>query len=208
MKIMMKMLVAVMMALSLVACSGGNSTEEQEKTVNNFFQYVSECEFEKLEEIADSSVLDSLGITAMEAQLDMYNDPDTYGQVFIDETQDYKEAVFAELFQDIKITEIEVDGDKSVATITGKYLNYNEIDLTSVDIETMTREYIDAHVDELAQIYRDEGQKAYQIAIFDNIAPDYYSQMKEVLKKAPIEKMDGTVELEKKDDKWIITKVV
>ena len=43
MKKLMKMLVAMMMALSLAACSGGDSTEEQENTVNNFFKYVSEC---------------------------------------------------------------------------------------------------------------------------------------------------------------------
>ena len=103
MKKLMKMLVAMMMALSLAACSGANSTEEQENTVNNFFKYVSECKFDELEEIADSSVLTSLGISTMEAQLDMYDDPDTYGEVFYEETQEYKEYVFENLFQDIKI---------------------------------------------------------------------------------------------------------
>lgn len=208
MKKIMKILVAMMMALSLAACSGGNSTKEQETTVNNFFKYVSECEFDKLEEIAEPSVLSDLGITSMEAQLDMYDDPDTYGQIFIDETEEYKKVVFEELFQDVKITNIEVDGDKSTATISGKYLNYNKVDLNSVDVQTLAQDYVNNHTNELAEIYQNEGFKAYQIAIYDNIAPVYYDQMKEVIKSAPVEKLNGSVELEKKDNKWIITKVV
>ena len=208
MKKLMKMLVAMMMALSLAACSGGDSTEEQENTVNNFFKYVSECKFDELEEIADSSVLTSLGISTMEAQLDMYDDPDTYGEVFYEETQEYKEYVFENLFQDIKITNIEVDGDKSTATITGKYMNYNKIDLGSVDVEAISEEYLNNNSEELAEIYKNEGQKAYQIAVYDHVAPLYYDQMKDLIKTAPVEDMNGTVEMEKKDGKWIITKVV
>ncbi|MBM6841893.1 hypothetical protein H6A03_10155 [[Clostridium] spiroforme] len=208
MKKLMKMLVAMMMALSLAACSGANSTEEQENTVNNFFKYVSECKFDELEEIADSSVLTSLGISTMEAQLDMYDDPDTYGEVFYEETQEYKEYVFENLFQDIKITNIEVDGDKSTATITGKYMNYNEIDLGSVDVEAISEEYLNNNLEELAEIYKNEGQKAYMIAVYDHVAPLYYDQMKDLIKTAPVEDMNGTVEMEKKDGKWIITKVV
>ena len=53
MKKVLKLLLAVFMVVSFTACSGGNSTDEQKNVVENFFKYVSECEFDKLKEIAD-----------------------------------------------------------------------------------------------------------------------------------------------------------
>lgn len=207
MKKVLKLMLAVLMTISLAACSGGNSTEEQEKVVENFFTYVSECKFDELAEITDDSVIDTMGITAMEASLNMYDDPDTYGKVFIDETEEYKKAVFKDLFTDIKITNAEIEDDETTVTVSGKYMNYNSIDLSSVDIDAIAEEYVNANSTELMQTYQNEGYNAYQIKIYDNIAPVYYDQMKELLKQAELTDFDGKFILEKKDDQWIITSV-
>ncbi len=207
MKKVLKLMLAVLMTISLAACSGGNSTEEQEKVVENFFTYVSECKFDELAEITDDSVIDTMGITAMEASLNMYDDPDTYGKVFIDETEEYKKAVFKDLFTDIKITNAEIEGDETTVTVSGKYMNYNSIDLSSVDIDAIAEEYVNANSTELMQTYQNEGYNAYQIKIYDNIAPVYYDQMKELLKQAESSDFDGKFVLENKDDQWIITSV-
>lgn len=207
MKKALKLLLGVFMVVSLAACSGGNSTDEQKKVVEDFFEYVSECEFDKLDEIADDAVISSLGLEEMEAQLSRYDDPETYGEVFVEETESFKEAVFEDLFQDIVIGDIEVDGDQSTVKITGKYLDYSSIQLDTSVITDLQQTFINENKDELLKVYREEGMKAYQIKIYDAVAPQYYSEMKKALKEANATDLTGTFSLEKKDDQWIITSI-
>lgn len=207
MKKVLKLLLAVFMVVSFTACSGGNSTDEQKNVVENFFKYVSECEFDKLKEIADDSVVSSLGLEKMEAQLSRYDDPDTYGKVFVEETESFKKAVFEDLFQDIKIGDIEIDGDKATVKITGKYLDYSSIQLDTSVITNLQQTFINENRDELLKVYREEGMKAYQIKVYDAVAPKYYEEMKKALKEANATDLTGTFTLEKKDDQWIITAI-
>ena len=207
MKKVLKLLLAVFMIVSFTACSGGNSTNEQKEVVENFFEYVSECEFDKLKEIADDAVVSSLGLEKMEAQLSRYDDPETYGEVFVEETESFKEAVFEDLFQDIVIGDIEVDGDQSTVKITGKYLDYSSIQLDTSVITDLQQTFINENKDELLKVYREEGMRAYQIKIYDAVAPQYYSEMKKALKEANTTDLTGTFNLEKKDDQWIITSI-
>lgn len=207
MKKILKLMLAVLMIVSFTACSGETSTDEQKEVVESFFNYVAECEFDKLDDIAESDVVDSFGLDSMEASLSAYNDPDTYGQVFIDETEDFKKAVFEKLFTDIKIGDIDVDGDTSTVKVTGKYTDYSTISLDTSIITELQNNYINENKDELANIYREQGATAYQIKVFDNIAPQYYEQMKAALDEAESTDLTATFTLEKKDDKWIITSI-
>ena len=207
MKKILKLMLAVLMIFSFTACSGGDSTDEQKEIVENFFEYVSKCRFDKLDDIAEKSVVDSFGLDSMEASLSRYSDPDTYGQVFVDETEEFKKEVFKNLFTDIKVGDIEVDDDTTTVKVTGKYLDYSSITLDTSIITELQETYVNANKEELAKIYREEGLTAYQIKVFDNIAPQYYEKMKEALKQAKETDLTATFKLEKKDDQWIITSI-
>ena len=207
MKKLLKLMVAVLMVISFTACSGEESTDEQKTVVENFFKYVKECEFDKLDDIAEKEVVDSFGLDSMEASLSVYSDPETYGQVFVDETEDFKKAVFENLFTDIKIGDIEVDGDTTTVKVTGQFTDYSTISLDTSVVKEMSETYINENKDELAKIYKEQGITAYQIKIYDAIAPQYYEQMKAALKDAKSSDLTATFKLENKDDKWIITSI-
>ena len=77
---------------------------------------------------------------------------------------------------------------------------------TSV-ITNLQQTFINENRDELLKVYREEGMKAYQIKIYDAVAPKYYEEMKKALKEANATDLTGTFTLEKKDDQWIITAI-
>ncbi|MGN1183054.1 MAG: lipoprotein [Faecalibacillus sp.] len=206
MKKILKFMLAVLMVVSLAACSG-SATNEQKEVVENFFTYVAKCQFDELKNIATDDVIDSLGLETMEAQLSRYNDPDTYGEVFVKETESFKKAVFEDLFQDVKIGDVEEKDGKATVKITGKYLDYSSINFDTSLMNTLAEDYIKENRDELLKVYQEEGLTAYQIKIYDDVAPLYYNEMKKALKEAKTTDLTGTFTLEEKDDQWIITAI-
>lgn len=206
MKKILKLMLVMLMVVSFTACFGGDSTDEQKEVVENFFEYVSKCQFDKLDDIAEKSVIDSFGLDSMEASLNRY-DADTYGQVFVDETEEFKKEVFKNLFTDVKVGDIEVDKDTATVKVTCQYLDYSSITLDTSIIKDLQETYIESNKEELAKIYREKGLTAYQIKIFDNIAPQYYDKMKETVKTAKPTDLTATFKLEKKDAKWMITSI-
>lgn len=206
MKKILKFMLAILMVVSLAACSG-SATNEQKEVVENFFTYVAKCQFDELKNIATDDVIDSLGLETMEAQLSRYNDPDTYGEVFVKETESFKKAVFEDLFQDVKIGDVEEKDGKATVKITGKYLDYSSINFDTSLMNTLAEDYIKENRDELLKVYQEEGLTAYQIKIYDDVAPLYYNEMKKALKEAKTTDLTGTFTLEEKDDQWIITAI-
>ena len=174
----MKKLMKLMCVFALVfvaGCGASSSTDEQKEVVTNFFDYVKECDITKLKKVASEDVLSGMDLEKMEKELSQYTEEE-YGKVFVDETNKFKKAIFKDLFTDIKIKDIKADGDKTTVKVTGKQKDYSQ-----------------------------EGLSAYQIKVYDGIAPILYQSMTDTYKSAPTEKLTATFTLEKKNDKWIIT---
>ena len=136
---------------------------------------------------------------------DEYIEITGYGKVFVDETNKFKKAIFKDLFTDIKIKDIKADGDKTTVKVTGKQKDYSQVSFDQSELNTTAQQYVEEHQDELAKVYKEEGLSAYQIKVYDGIAPILYQSMTETYKSAPTEKLTATFTLEKKNDKWIIT---
>ena len=189
----MKKLMKLMCVFALVfvaGCGASSSTDEQKEVVTNFFDYVKECDIMDLEK--------------MEKELSQYTEEE-YGKVFVDETNKFKKAIFKDLFTDIKIKDIKADGDKTTVKVTGKQKDYSQVSFDQSELNTTAQQYVEEHQDELAKVYQEEGLSAYQIKVYDGIAPILYQSMTETYKNAPTEKLTATFTLEKKNDKWIIT---
>ena len=135
-----------------------------------------------------------MDLEKIEKELSQYTEEE-YGKVFVDETNKFKKAIFKDLFTDIKIKDIKADGDKTTVKVTGKQKDYSQVSFDQSE----------EHQDELAKVYKEEGLSAYQIKVYDGIAPILYQSMTDTYKSAPTEKLTATFTLEKKNDKWIIT---
>lgn len=209
MKKTLKLMIAVLMIFSLTACFNKESTDKQEEVVESFFKYVSKCQFDKLHDIAKSSIVDDFGFERMEAQIMRYSDLELYGKTWAEETKKYKETIFKNLFLDMEVVSVEVDGDTTLVEVSGQYTNYDTVALDgSAKIEALQNAYISENSQELNRVYKEEGNRAYTIKIYDNITKEYYKQMNEILSQAKVEDMTAIFQLEKKDDKWIITNIL
>ncbi|MDO5812859.1 MAG: hypothetical protein Q4Q31_07165 [Bacillota bacterium] len=202
MKKIMKIL-CVFALVFLAGCSSTNSEDEQKQVVTDFFTYVSKCDTKNLKKITSSSVFNSMELEKMEKELNQYTEEE-FGKVFVEETDKFKKAIFKDLFTDIKITDVKEDGDKVKVTVTGKEKDY-DFSFDQSELNDLATQYVTEHQDELLKVYQEEGEAAFQIKIFDEIAPTIYKTMTDTYKKAPTKKLKSTVTLEKKDDKWIIT---
>ena len=191
----MKKLMKLMCVFALVfvaGCGASSSTDEQKEVVTNFFDYVKECDITKLKKVASEDVLSGMDLEKMEKELSQYTEEE-YGKVFVDETNKFKKAIFQDLFTDIKIKDIKADGDKTTVKVTGKQKDYSQVSFDQSELNTTAQQYVEEHQDELAKVYQEEGLSAYQIKVYDGIAPILYQSM------------TATFTLEKKNDKWIIT---
>lgn len=204
MKKIMKIL-CVFALVFLAGCSSTNSQDEQKQVVTDFFTYVSKCDIKNLKKITSSSVLNDMKLEKMEEELSQYTEEE-FGKVFVEETDKFKKAIFKDLFTDIKIKDVKEDGDKVKVTVTGKEKDY-DFSFDQSELNALATQYVTEHQDELLKVYQEEGEAAFQIKIFDEIAPTIYKTMTDTYKKAPTKKLKSTVTLEKKDDKWIITKL-
>ena len=201
MKKIMKVL--CVFALVFLAGCGSNSQDEQKQVVTDFFTYVSKCDTKNLKKITSSSVFNSMELEKMEKELSEFTE-EKYGKVFVEETDKFKKAIFKDLFTDIKITDVKEDGDKVKVTVTGKEKDY-DFSFDQSELNDLATQYVTEHQDELLKVYQEEGETAFQIKVFDEVAPTVYKAMTDTYKKAPTKKLKSTVTLEKKDDKWIIT---
>ena len=190
----MKKLMKLMCVFALVfvaGCGASSSIDEQKEVVTNFFDYVKECDITKLKKVASEDVLSEMDLEKMEKELSQYTEEE-YGKVFVDETNKFKKAIFQDLFTDIKIKDIKADGDKTTVKVTGKQKDYSQVSFDQSELNTTAQQYV-------------EGLSAYQIKVYDGIAPILYQSMTDTYKSAPTEKLTATFTLEKKNDKWIIT---
>lgn len=192
--------------LGVTACSH-TSTDVQEDTVNDFFQYVEKADSDKLETICDDSINDAMGIDKMNDYFDTLLDEDTYGEVFVKEAQDFKGEVMENLFTSYKIGETEIDGDTSKVNVTGEYTDYSAVNFDDSVVAAMAKTYAQEHMNELQELYQQDGYNALMKKIYSDIAPDMFDEMLDQMSEAKKKDFDIIFELKEKDGKWLITAI-
>lgn len=197
-------IICCLMLFFIVGCS--ESTEEQEKVVNNFFEYIKECDIAKLKTVASEDIIDDMQLEDMEESLSAYTEEE-FGKVFVEETNKFKVSIFSGLFSDVKIGDVTVDGDETTVKVKCKQKDYTKVSFNQSSINSATQEFINNNKDDLMKVYQEQGLKAYQIKIYDGIAPVVYQNMIDEYNKVESTDLDSTFVLEKEDGKWIITDI-
>lgn len=197
-------IICCLMLFLIVGCS--KSTKEQETVVNNFFEYIKECDIAKLKTVASEDVIADMQLEDMEKSLSAYTEEE-FGKVFVKETNNFKVSIFSGLFSDVKIGDITVDGDKTNVMVKCKQKDYTKVSFNQSSISFAAQEFVNNNKDDLMKVYQEQGLKAYQIKIYDGIAPIVYQQLIDEYNKIESNDSDSTFVLEQKDGKWMITDI-
>ncbi len=197
-------IICCLMLFLIVGCS--KSTKEQETVVNNFFEYIKECDIDKLKTVASEDVIADMQLEDMEKSLSAYTEEE-FGKVFVKETNNFKVSIFSGLFSDVKIGDITVDGDKTNVMVKCKQKDYTKVSFNQSSISFAAQEFVNNNKDDLMKVYQEQGLKAYQIKIYDGIAPIVYQQLIDEYNKIESNDSDSTFVLEQKDGKWMITDI-
>lgn len=206
MKKIARSILLLTLTLGVTACSN-SSTTEQEDIVNDFFRYIEDADSDKLNTICDDSINDAMGIDDMNEYFDAFLDEDKYGEAFVKEAQDFKEEVFENLFISYEIQDSEKDGDAVKVNVSGQYTDYSAVSFDDSGVASMAASYTQEHVNELQEVYQQEGYDALMKKVYSDIAPDMFDEIASQMSEAERKDFDIIFELEEKNDKWLITSI-
>lgn len=207
MKKYIKVLVCLLMAVAIVGCSGGSSTEKQEAVVNDFFTSLKAGDLEKVASLWVEGSEDLGDLDDINEMFEVLEDTDSFGQTFVDEAKSFANYVFENTVLSYEIKEVKKVDDKYTVTV-----NATVKDLDSVDFETdamtdfMTK-YQDEHLEEIQKMISEEGEDAALQKIYTDIAPELFGMMKDEVKNAPELKEQMTFTLEANGDNWLISEL-
>lgn len=205
MKKILKIALCALMVVGLAAC-GGESTDAQKKVVDNFFAYLKEGDLDKVSTICTGDDANLGSFTTMAKSFEVYEDVDTYGQVFVDETKKFVKDVFGALVESYEVKSIEKDGDNYVATVNAKMRDLSSVSFDQSEFTTMAQDYVNDNKDELVKLYQSD-KSAYLDKVFGYVAPKIYGAMMEKVKAVQPEDVTTKITLTKDGDNWKISKI-
>lgn len=210
MKRIMKFVLAVVLTFTLVGCGGsGNSTDAQEKVVNEFFEYLKKGEIDKLNKLGTKGYADDLGFEDITSVFEEYLDEDEYGKTFVKEAQKFIDVVFENFISEHKVKSVKEDGDETVIVVTGKRLDETALDSSDMEDEVSDYmlEYMEENKDAIQKVYEEKGQEAAMAQVMADVATDLFKMMSDKVKEA--DSVDFTLEftLVEEKDSWLIDKV-
>lgn len=201
------------MVLSLAACGGKDSTEAQEKAVNNFFTYMKKADFDKIKGImTDDGYKDVEDLQKMTgASFDEMLDADTYGDDAAKSAQKYIDYAFERLFKDTKIKDVEVKDEKTIIKVKGKMASFDELKNinSSTEIQNLATDFEnnEENKKQAMEIYLSQGQDAMMKYIYNSILPKFFDEAIKLMDKSSYNTYNATFTLVEKDGKWLIDKI-
>lgn len=205
--------VAVALMFTMTACGGSDSSEEQEKVVNNFFSYMEKGDLKSMKKIMTANgYTDVKAIeTAFNAGTAEFSDSTKYGETTIKEAQGYIDHIFAKLFKDVKIKEAEVDGDETIVKITGKQIQTGDFSskVKGIDYEKMMTDFTNVKENEekMMQVLNEKGQEEAVKWLVDQVAPQLFDELEKKIDECGYESYEGSFRLVKEDGKWLIDSI-
>lgn len=203
MKKFLKMAICLLMAIGIVACSGG-STEKQEAVVTNFFEYLKAGDMDKISTICTEDNSDVEDLISSISQTDEFQDVDTYGQTFVDEFNKYMKAILSDFIVSYEIESVEEDGENYVVTTNAEIKNYDNVNFEDILTKILT-DYQKEHIDEL-KTYESEDEMIKKA--FSDIAPTAFEEItKECKAVKDSEEYQIKFTLVSDGDNWLISKI-
>lgn len=213
MKKFFKVFFVAAMVLSLAACGGKDSTDAQEKAVNNFFTYMKKADFDKIKGImTDNGYKDVEDLQkATGSSFDKMLDAETYGDDAAKSAQKYIDYAFERLFKDTKIKDVEVKDEKTIIKVKGKMASFDELKNinSSTEIQNLATEFEnnEENKKQAMEIYLSQGQDAMMKYIYNSILPKFFEEAIKLMDKSSYNTYNATFTLVEKDGKWLIDKI-
>lgn len=209
MKKFLSFLTCLALVLSLSGCSGESHEEEIKTAIDSYFSAIQAGDYDAaLQAAAGDSFQDNFGLSQVQEQSGELLD-DTLGEVYNSEAKAFVEYVLSKSISEYTIGDIQEDGDQATAEVTGKCLDFETMDVSigEVDTDTLTENYLTEHMDELSQIYSEQGEEAVNQKIMDDCAPLIFDQMKTAVDSIETRDFDMQITLTQTDGKWLISQI-
>ena len=213
---MSKRLISVLVTVFTVMllATGCNSDQKAvTETVEGFLNAMVASDMEKASQYATEEFMNSdtmklmqpdyLADTFYESMGIVKDDLDEQAQNAVNE---YVKNVVDKAYKSFEIQDIKVQED--TAAVTAKItLGYNPeaSSALSDDTSSVVNEYQTEHYDELVAIYTQEGEKAMNKKIFNDLIPIVIGKMQEALENSEPSEEKTILSLVKKDGKWLVT---
>jgi len=207
MKKLMKIVLSCLLMVMIVGCGGTSSTDKQEAVVKDFIEAIRNDEFDKAETYCTEDNKNFGSLSTMVDQLKVYQNADTYGQTFVDETNKFVKTVFNELITSYEIKEIKEEDGKYKVSVSAKMKDLSGISFDQSELTSMMQEYQTKHLSELQKIATEKGQSAVIEKVMSDLAPTLFNSMAEKVKG--VEAKDATLNLTlvESGDTYLIEKI-
>lgn len=196
----------LLMIIVMTGCSGA-STEKQEQAVKDFFTHFQSADLEKMASVCTSDNTDVKQLTRTFDQLKVYQNVSIYGQTFVDEANGFINEMFAQMIPAYKIEEVEKEGKDYKVSVKVQMRDYNSINFNSSEMTSLAKEYQTAHLSELKEIYKTQGQQAMMEKIYGDLAKDMVKIMKDKIDESKAEEKQLIFTLTADGDNWLISKI-
>ena len=210
MKRIINSILAIIMTLTMVACSSTDYTKEVAAVIDNYFSCVEEGDYNAALENCTSDVDDGLGLKDLDQMIEQELSSAGLGDDFDAAAKDWLKYTLQNTFDDHEIEEITFDSDNEAQVIvTGTALDFDQFnsDEFQDDLTTMTENYVNEHMDDMTDLYLTLGEDAAMEQIIKDISTFVFDQMKDFVDNIEKKEYATRFTLEKTEDNWKINKI-
>lgn len=205
-------LLSFVMIFTLIGCARESHEEEIKNAVGDYFTLIKSGDYTKSMEMTTKdkgNFNDSFGFSDLDASLLSKFINDSMGEIFNEEAKSFISYVMSKSIGDYSIDEVKEKDGEAIVSLSGKCLNFEKFDPSSLelDVQNLSTEYLNEHIDELNKIYEKQGQDAMTQKIFDDISPEVFDRMKKVVDDTEKVEFKMEIILKNIDGQWLISSI-
>ncbi|MFU7515708.1 hypothetical protein [Clostridium sp. HCS.1] len=205
-------LLSFVMIFTLIGCARESHEEEIKNAVGDYFTLIKSGDYTKSMEMTTKdkgNFNDSFGFSDLDASLLNKFINDSMGEIFNEEAKSFISYVMSKSIGDYSIDEVKEKDGEAIVSLSGKCLNFEKFDPSSLelDVQNLSTEYLNEHIDELNKIYEKQGQDAMTQKIFDDISPEVFDRMKKVVDNTEKVEFKMEIILKNIDGQWLISSI-
>lgn len=205
-------LLSFVMIFTLIGCARESHEEEIKNAVGDYFTLIKSGDYTKSMEMTTKdkgNFNDTFGFSDLDASLLSKFINDSMGEIFNEEAKSFISYVMSKSIGDYSIDEVKEKDGEAIVSLSGKCLNFEKFDPSSLelDVQNLSTEYLNEHIDELNKIYEKQGQDAMTQKIFDDISPEVFDRMKKVVDDTEKVEFEMEIILKNIDGQWLISSI-
>lgn len=205
-------LLSFVMIFTLIGCARESHEEEIKNAVGDYFTLIKSGDYTKSMEMTTKdkgNFNDTFGFSDLDASLLSKFINDSMGEIFNEEAKSFISYVMSKSIGDYSIDEVKEKDGEAIVSLSGKCLNFEKFDPSSLelDVQNLSTEYLNEHIDELNKIYEKQGQDAMTQKIFYDISPEVFDRMKKVVDDTEKVEFEMEIILKNIDGQWLISSI-